>query len=319
MNEPKVSVVVCTYNGEKYLREQLDSILAQTYPLHEIIIQDDHSTDATPAILDEYARRSPLVRVYHNPAGLGVNGNFFTAMRRATGDFIALSDQDDRWHADKIARQMATIGDCLLCSGHTRPFSDDGLFTHYDARRPNVRLPRLVFSGLQGHTMLFRRTLLTDIMPPESELYEVSFYDVALELAAGAFDSIAYVDGVLVDFRRHGDATTYNDTRHTLPGWRNAWYILRWSLTHYRTARPRACRLWQARLAFLRAIRSSHPLYEVTVRMLELELEEGVWAFLRLQALFIRNHRVLFQTEGGGPVKVLRAALYPVMQYYHYR
>ena len=67
MTEKKpVSIVLCTYNGAKYLQEQLDSILAQTYPLHEIIIQDDGSTDNTWQILEEYEEKHPLIHIYHN-------------------------------------------------------------------------------------------------------------------------------------------------------------------------------------------------------------------------------------------------------------
>lgn len=70
-----VSVVMCTYNGERFLREQLDSILAQTYPLREIIIQDDGSTDATPAICREYEARYPIVRFIQNEHNLGYNAS----------------------------------------------------------------------------------------------------------------------------------------------------------------------------------------------------------------------------------------------------
>ena len=60
MGKKTVSVVMCTYNGEKYLREQMDSILAQTYPIHEIIVCDDCSTDGTMNILQEYATKFPI-------------------------------------------------------------------------------------------------------------------------------------------------------------------------------------------------------------------------------------------------------------------
>mgnify|MGYP003081550613 FL=1 len=67
MTEKKsVSIVLCTYNGAKYLQEQLDSILAQTYPMHEIIIQDDGSTDNTWQILEKYEEKYPLIHIYHN-------------------------------------------------------------------------------------------------------------------------------------------------------------------------------------------------------------------------------------------------------------
>ena len=60
MSLKRVSVVLCTYNGEKYIREQLESIVSQTYPIHELLIQDDCSTDATPLIIEEYKEKYPF-------------------------------------------------------------------------------------------------------------------------------------------------------------------------------------------------------------------------------------------------------------------
>ena len=78
-NKKTVAVVMCTYNGEKYLRAQLDSIFAQTYPLSEVIVQDDCSTDSTVEILRDYAQRHPNLHVYVNNSNMGFNLNFKTA------------------------------------------------------------------------------------------------------------------------------------------------------------------------------------------------------------------------------------------------
>ena len=66
-----ISVVMCTYNGDKYLEQQIDSILCQTYPIHELIIQDDCSTDRTVTIIEAYQKRDPRVKLYINEAPLG--------------------------------------------------------------------------------------------------------------------------------------------------------------------------------------------------------------------------------------------------------
>lgn len=319
MKNARVSVVMCTYNGARYLREQLDSILRQDCPPMEIIVQDDASTDETMDILSDYSRHHPQLKVFRNASSLGVNHNFFSAMRRATGDFIAISDQDDRWLPNKLSAQLQAIGDKLLCACHSRPFSDDGAFAHYDPRLPNTSLIRLLFNSLPGHTLLFRKELLTDIMPQDNELYHVSYYDVALCLAAAAKDSIAFADEALVDHRRHASAATYSDFHHSLPGVGNFLYILFWSLRHYRQVRPKACRYWHARLAYLSTIPVETEVHREANRLLQLELGPGPWAALQLQYLFIRNRHRLFHTPGSTPVKMLRAALYPIMQYYVYR
>lgn len=97
MSLKRVSVVLCTYNGEKYIREQLESIVSQTYPIHELLIQDDCSTDATPLIIEEYKEKYPFIRFYRNKNNLGFNRNFWKAFEKVTGDYIAISDQDDIW------------------------------------------------------------------------------------------------------------------------------------------------------------------------------------------------------------------------------
>ena len=86
-----VSVVMATYNGENYLCEQLDSILAQSYPVYEIIIQDDCSTDGTTDIVRQYMEKYPFIKLFVNEQNVGYNENFRLAAMHATGDFVALS------------------------------------------------------------------------------------------------------------------------------------------------------------------------------------------------------------------------------------
>lgn len=111
---PLVSVVMCTYNGEKFLREQLDSIVQQSYPIHELLIQDDQSTDRTTEIIKEYQARYPFIRLHINEKNLGFNANFHTALCSATGDFISISDQDDVWHPDKL-KEMWHVSETKPC------------------------------------------------------------------------------------------------------------------------------------------------------------------------------------------------------------
>ena len=104
-------------------------------PLLEVIIQDDGSTDDTVAICNEYAARFPYIKVRRNEHNLGFNLNFKSAAMRAQSDFVAISDQDDVWMADKIETLVAHIGDHDIC------FS-----THLRAGRPRtaIRSPRSI-------------------------------------------------------------------------------------------------------------------------------------------------------------------------------
>ena len=93
-----ISIAMATYNGEKFIEEQLDSILAQTIKDFEIVICDDCSNDRTFFILEQYAKKYPLIKLHKNTKNLGFRENFLQAINLCTGDFIALCDQDDIWN-----------------------------------------------------------------------------------------------------------------------------------------------------------------------------------------------------------------------------
>ncbi len=103
----KASVALCTYNGERYLNEQLDSILSQTVAVDEIIICDDGSNDKTVAILFGYQEKYPgIFKVYQNETNLGFIKNFEKAIKLCSHEVIIISDQDDVWEKDKVKETL---------------------------------------------------------------------------------------------------------------------------------------------------------------------------------------------------------------------
>lgn len=117
MIEDKVSVIMPSYNTGRLLCESIDSILSQTYPHLELLISDDHSSDAeTISILKEYARKDPRVKVFflEKNGGAGVARN--NSIKHATGRYIAFCDSDDRWLPEKLEKQLAFMQakDCCL-------------------------------------------------------------------------------------------------------------------------------------------------------------------------------------------------------------
>ena len=313
-----VSVVLCTYNGERYLAAQLDTLLQQTYPISEILIQDDHSTDATLNIARSYAERNPIIKVLTNTATPGFNGNFISALQRATGDYMAICDQDDLWHPEKIARQMAAIGNNMLCVCRSKPFSEDGTEVGYDPRTPNYHPIRLLYCSIPGHTMLLNRRLL-ELLPPDILSHNTN-YDVCLSLTAAANNSVVLVDEVLVSWRRHAAAATFVpvDNRRT-PSMANGLYILAWSMRHYRQVRPRLFDIFQQRLQLLQAIKADGPHYGDMLKIVDLEGRKGFTNMLRLCRLHVKHRHHLFYAEGHGIVNLLRAVIYGLMQAYYYR
>lgn len=106
----KVSVALCTYNGEEYIEEQIESILNQTYNINEVVVFDDSSTDSTLQKINKYADKYPqLFEVHSNDKNVGVDKNFARCIKHCKGDAIAISDQDDIWHEEKIEREVEVL------------------------------------------------------------------------------------------------------------------------------------------------------------------------------------------------------------------
>jgi len=315
-----VSVVMCTYNGARFLREQMDSVLAQTYPLKEIIVQDDGSTDATMSILNDYAQLDARVKVYrHEGEQHGINANFLSAMRRAEGDYIAICDQDDVWEPYKIALQIEHIGDCLLCGGRSDPFSSDGSYVSADPRRPNVTLLRMLCCAeIAGHTMLLRRDML-NYFPEGCEMLGVRCYDAVFSVTAAALDSVVYIDRVLVHQRRYATSSTFTSTEDSQPTVRNAFHMLLWSLRHYRQVRRLSAPDYAAWERFLCGLHSSASVCAEGIRMMRLMQSASLWSYVRFSAFCLRHRNELFHTRKPFAVSVVRALLFPLTSCWYQR
>ncbi len=315
----KISVVMCTYNGAHYLQEQLDSILAQSYPIYEIIIQDDCSTDETYAVLEKYAAQYPVIKIYHNETGLhGINGNFFSAMLRAQGDYIAISDQDDLWEKDKLKLQAEAIGDHLLCSAFSIPFSTTGYPVKIDKRVPNTHLIRNTYiCELPGHSMLFRREILDYIQGGEVlPLY----YDWQIMNAAAAAESIVFLNKELVHFRRHADAATASVPVDNNILSNGAWHYVLLSLFHHRELQKQVRRRFATVLPFLEKLPFDTVSRKEAIYMSELQLQHGPVVFLKKVLFFLKHSRQLFHAEVHNPViRMLRAGFFVFSCGYYYR
>lgn len=110
MEQIKIAILLAAYNGEKYIAEQIDSILSQSNRLWHLYIHDDGSTDSTRAILDDYARKYPeWVTVLDYPSQGGALANFMSLLERVEADYYMFSDQDDVWHRTKIEKSYQAM------------------------------------------------------------------------------------------------------------------------------------------------------------------------------------------------------------------
>ena len=206
-----VSIALATYNGARYLPIQMDSLLAQRYPHFEIVVADDGSSDETLEILQGYAARDARVRLLPSVGNRGFNGNFMRCFAACRGELISPADQDDRWHPDKIRLLVEAIGDAALIYGNSRFVDGEGLplgrTMAEDLNMITGSDPRhfLLGNSVSGHAMVFRKGLLAKAGEIPASLY----YDWWLGFVAASTSRLAYLDQVLVDYRRHIAAVTY--------------------------------------------------------------------------------------------------------------
>ena len=212
----KISVVMATYNGEKYIKEQMESILAQSLQYFEFIICDDCSTDSTVQILNEYAARDKRIKVFVNEHNLGFKKNFEKAISFCSGDYIALSDQDDIWTKDHLEKLFSIIGNHSLACGNALMVDEngnslgknlnevDGLFFF----NPETVFYRLAFTGnpFQGTSMLLRSDFVKNCIPiPE----KIKYHDVWFSWCACMENKIAYTFDLINNYRQHGNNVSF--------------------------------------------------------------------------------------------------------------
>jgi len=217
-----VDILLATYNGEQYLSELIQSILAQTHPHIRLLVRDDASTDKTPQILQEFAScYSDKIRIIPTHRNLGVKGNFSELMNHATSDYIMFADQDDRWHPDKVVKSLKQLKqlesewgaetpllvhtDLTVVSANVDLISPS--FWLYSYLNPhldtlNRLLPQNVVTGC---ATIFNRALLNLAWPIPTEAV---MHDWWLALVAKAFGQISSLPIPTLLYRQH----TSNDT-----------------------------------------------------------------------------------------------------------
>ncbi len=209
MGNSLISIAMATYNGEKYLKEQLDSIYAQTYKNIEVIVTDDCSTDKTVEILEQYAKSHGL-KYYVNEKNLGFVKNFEKAVSLCRGEYIALSDQDDIWLPHKLSILIGNIGDNMLaCSDATLIDENNHVlaesFFEYSNKSKNKKLTFLklaIRNYVTGCTVLMKKEMLKKAHPLSSG---IKSHDYWYALIASTFGDIYVCKEPLILYRQHSE------------------------------------------------------------------------------------------------------------------
>jgi glycosyltransferase involved in cell wall biosynthesis len=224
-----LSIAMATYNGEKYIREQINSILQQTYQDFELIICDDCSTDSTWIILQEYEKLDVRIHCYKNEQNIGFIKNFEKAISYCNGKYIALSDQDDIWtedHLEILLNHKANFS--LICSNAEYITSagirtgittkDIGKLKYVDTNSDRQLFHLFFCNFVQGATVLFDKSLVNDALPiPE----KIDFHDYWLALVAIINNGIKYINNITLLYRQHENNLTKDAERSIIYRIRN--------------------------------------------------------------------------------------------------
>lgn len=214
------SIVLCTYNGARFLAAQWASLLAQTRPPDEIVVRDDASGDGTLLLLPDLVvaarSRGIAVRCTRNPRNLGYVANFEAALRGASGELLFLCDQDDVWHADKLATLAAEFERRpalqLMCSDAVRVDAEAAPLRHslFEVLRVSGAERTAIHAG-RGFDVLLRRSLATGAtIALRRGLLDAALpfpagwvHDEWLAIIAAAVGGFDCSERALIDYRQH--------------------------------------------------------------------------------------------------------------------
>ncbi len=218
----RISIALATYNGEKYLAKQLDSLARQSLPPCECVICDDGSTDGTLEILQAFAASAPFpVHIHRNTTRLGYRENFLRCASLCSGELIAFCDQDDVWLDHKLQKVAAAftehpsaalvIHQGQVVDAQSRPTGD--FYPRVSRAQLQKKLTCEPWVNIPGFAMTFKRELIHccpwDRRPADPNTFDASAaHDTWILLMAEITGDIAFIPDNLVQYRRHGGNTT---------------------------------------------------------------------------------------------------------------
>ena len=206
----RVSVAMVTYNGGRYLRQQLDSVLEQLGDQDELVVSDDGSEDDTLLILREYQRRDKKIRILEGP-GKGIKKNVEHAVLGTRGSYIFLADQDDIWLPGKVERILqvfqeqkvsVVVHDAKVFEGEdSAQILMDSFYAFRDSGAGVLK--NIVKNSYIGCCMAFRRELLRTVIPVPAQ---IEMHDQWIGVLGHYFagEASTLPDALLL-YRRHGD------------------------------------------------------------------------------------------------------------------
>lgn len=212
----KLSVALCTYNGGKFIEQQINSILSQSIKVDEIIICDDQSTDTTISILKRLQSNNPSIKVIENEVNLRSTKNFEKAISLTTGDYIFLSDQDDLWKSDKVEKTLKVFNQNPTAEGvfsngelineNNTVFThktiwDSVFFLEKDLKKPIDFFDIIAKNGniVTGATLCIKKEIKSFIIP----ISEENLHDEWIACLLAFRNTLFYSTENLISYRIH--------------------------------------------------------------------------------------------------------------------
>ena len=223
-----ISVCIATYNGERFIREQIDSILRQLSSDDEIIVSDDGSTDNTISIINSIDDKR--IRVIEGPRKQSPTSNFECALKASKGDYIFMSDQDDVWKPNKVKICMEWLQryDCVVSDAEVTDSSLNPLYPSLYAimQVKQGRIYNTIWkNGYTGCCMAFRRNVLEASLPFPKD---IPMHDIWIGNVAAYKYNVKFIPDTLIYFRRHEDTTSCNGKGSKYSIWQQMKF--RWSV-----------------------------------------------------------------------------------------
>lgn len=209
----KVDILLATYNGEKYLQEQIESILNQTYTNFRLLISDDCSSDKTLEIIEEYAKRDNRIVIFKNEENLGIVRNFEFLMCQVTSKYFMFSDQDDIWKKDKIEKSVDKIEEGYGLVYTDLEVVDNNLEVMYESywklkgfdkkvRRYSNFDSLYLNNYITGCTVISKKEYIEKVLPiPKNTSYVL--HDYWLPIIVSQEAKLGYIDEPLIKYRQH--------------------------------------------------------------------------------------------------------------------
>lgn len=214
MNQ-KVDILLATYNGEKYIKEQVESILNQTYENIQIIISDDCSTDNTRQVLKEY-ENNEKIKIFYQEKNLGYVKNFEFLLKQVKSNLYMLSDQDDVWKKEKVEKSVEKIeSEKLDLVFGDLEVVDENLNTLYKSYNRYMHLIHKIkkyqkdyrlqylYNCMTGCTIISRKNWIDKVLPfPTNSKYMIHDYWLGLVIALNG--KVGYIEEPYILYRQHG-------------------------------------------------------------------------------------------------------------------